>query len=365
MQNRLLHFALLTALLLSSSEVQSENLDEDWDTKQSQGDKALNQSRYDDATVLYETAYKISNKDYQVERSLQQLALAYSKQNKYLLANDTLKRLLLKQEQHLGTDHIDLAKTLIEISRNSIRLNDYPTGLSSCKRALVISEKSVGPSHLQTAIILVTLGRYYTMGGDYSQAEKIYRSAISKCKNASDRGMNLSRAQVGLAVCLSDQGRYADAANLFQQAQRIMGNFDKSWKLFITDHDSKHAGGDLLSAVGLNELAEYYSGLKNYEESIPLYRRALVVCEGLAPESALNALILNNLGRQYLLQGNFAEAEPLLKRSLNIRDKTSGQNKIAEATTLDNYAVLLAKIGNQTQANILAEKAAQLRKNNH
>lgn len=365
MQNRLLHFALLTALVLSSSEVQSENLDEDWDTKQRQGDKALNQSRYDDATVLYETAYRISNKHCQVERSLQQLALAYTKQNKYLLANDTLKRLLLQQEQHLGADHIDLAKTLIEMSRNSIRLNDYATGLSNCKRALAITEKSVGSSNLQTAIILVTLGRYYTIGGHYAQAEKIYRSAISKCRNASDRGMNLSRAQVGLAVCLSDQGRYADAVNLFQQAQTIMGNFDKSWKILITEHERNHAGGDLLSAVALNELAEYYSGLKNYEESVPLYRKALVVCEGLAPESALNALILNNLGRQYLLQGNFAEAEPLFKRSLFIREKPSGQNKIAEATTLENYSVLLANTGNQSQADILAEKAAQLRKNNH
>lgn len=365
MQNRLLHLALLTALLLSSSEVQSENLDEDWDSKQSQGDEALKQSRYDDASVLYEKAYKIANTDYRVERSLQQLALAYSKQNKFLLANDILKRLLLQQERHLGTDHIDLAKTLMEMSRNNIRLNDYPTGLSSCKRALAITEKSEGSSHLKTASTLITLGCYYTTGGYYSQAEKVYRSAISKCKNASDNGMKLSRAQVGLAVCLSAQGRYDDAANLFRQAQGIMGNFDELWKLLITEHDSQHAGGDLLSAVGLNEVAEFYSGLKNYEESIPLYRRALFLCEKLAPDSSLHALILNNLGRVYLLQGNFAEAEPLFKRSLNIRDKPSGQNKIAEATTLENYAVLLTKTGNQTQADILAEKALKLRKDNH
>lgn len=365
MQNRLLRFALLTALLLSSTEVQSANLDEDWDSNQSLGDEALKQSRYDDASVLYEKAYKIANTDYRVERSLQQLALAYSKQNKFLLANDTLKRLLLQQERHLGTDHIDLAKTLFEMSRNGIRLNDYPTGLSSCKRALAITEKSADPSHLQTANAWITLGRYYTTGGYYSQAEKTYRSAISEYKKASYNWLMLGQAQVGLAVCFSEQGRYADAAILFQQAQRMMGHFVDQWKLLITEHDSKHAGGDLLSAVGLNEVAEYYSGLKNYEESIPLYRRALILCEKLAPDSSLHALILNNLGRVYLLQGNFNEAEPLFKRSLNIRDNPSGQNKIAEATTLENYAVLLTETGNRAQADILAEKAAQLRKNNH
>ncbi len=364
MHNRLLRLALLTALLLSSTEVQSANLDEDWDTKQNQGDKAFHQSRFDAAITLYEKAYTIANKEYQAERSLQQLAKAYTEQNNYLLANDTLKRLLLQQERHLGTDHIDLAKTLLEMSRNGIRLNDYPTGLSYRKRALAITEKSVGPSHLQAALTLVMLGDYYTMGGYYSQAEKIYRNAISKSRNASDRGMTLSQAQVGLAVCLSEEGRYAEAATLFQQAQTIMGNFDKSWKFLITKHESNHTSGDLLSAVAFNELAEYYSGLKNFEESVPLYRKALTLCEKLAPDSWLHALILNNLGRVYLLQGNFAEAEPLFKGSLNIRDKPSGQNKIAEATTLENYAVLLTKTGNQTQADILAEKALQLRKNN-
>ncbi len=60
-------------------------------------------------------------------------------------------------------------------------------------------------------------------------------------------------------------------------------------------------------------------------------------------------------------QGKYAEAEPLYKRALKIREKALGKNHPHVATVCENMAELYKKIGKESKAEKLEERARKIR----
>src|SRR5262249_5022058 len=75
----------------------------------------------------------------------------------------------------------------------------------------------------------------------------------------------------------------------------------------------------------LNEAGLYLSERGQYPEVLPLYQRALAICEkALGPEHPDTATSLNNLAGLYQDQGNYDKALPLFQRALAISEMVLG-----------------------------------------
>ena len=70
---------------------------------------------------------------------------------------------------------------------------------------------------------------------------------------------------------------------------------------------------------------------------------------------------LNNLASLYDAQGKYAQAEPLYQRSLAIYEKALGPDHPDVATVLENYSLLLRKIGREAETTEMSSRAAAIR----
>jgi tetratricopeptide (TPR) repeat protein len=78
-------------------------------------------------------------------------------------------------------------------------------------------------------------------------------------------------------------------------------------------------------AGSLNNLANIYSDLGDYQKAEPLYKRALEIREKvLGPDHPDVSDSLNNLANLYSDLGHYQRAEPLYKRALEIKEKVLG-----------------------------------------
>jgi CHAT domain-containing protein/Tfp pilus assembly protein PilF len=150
------------------------------------------------------------------------------------------------------------------------------------------------------------------------------------------------------AQALFKQGRYAEAARLYEQA------------LTLTE---EAAGKDHLgTAFILNELGFAYAEAGQYAWAERHYLRGLKIRETqLGPNHPHVATILNNLGTLYDSMGQYAKAEPLYLRCLQIDEATHGPNHPDVATSLNNLAELYIRLGQFAKAEPLHQRGLKIR----
>jgi CHAT domain-containing protein/Tfp pilus assembly protein PilF len=143
-----------------------------------------------------------------------------------------------------------------------------------------------------------------------------YQDAEIRCKrlltiiaaNYSDKPAIVGAGLQMLAVTYDKQGRYAEAARVFEQVLSIWNN--------------NLAPDDLRITETQNNLANVYWEEGKYTQAEALYRRVLAIREAkLGRDHLLLAAPLNNLGSVCRDTGQFSEAESLFRRSLAILDK--------------------------------------------
>jgi tetratricopeptide (TPR) repeat protein len=119
---------------------------------------------------------------------------------------------------------------------------------------------------------------------------------------------------------------------------------------------SLHAQSEALMEAYNQGQALYAAG--QYEEAIPLFRRALELGEReFGPDHPTTAVLINNLAFLYKHQGRYAEAEPLLKRVLAIDEKALGPDHPDVAGSLNNLAFLYHNQGRYEAAEPLYKRA--------
>ena len=93
------------------------------------------------------------------------------------------------------------------------------------------------------ASMFASLGEVYRDGHDYKRAEEAYRNALK-------RDHDLESSKIGLALCLSAVGRYAEAAGVLQDAFR-QGHCSLSLLDAIASLPQNNVSIDLVSALDL------------------------------------------------------------------------------------------------------------------
>lgn len=113
------------------------------------------------------------------------------------------------------------------------------------------------------------------------------------------------------------------------------------------------AAMDVLNRAGLYFDEQALSAL-----AMPLYQRALAICEQeFGPTHPETATLLNNLGSVYKQQGKYEEAEPLYQRAVAIREQAFGATHPKMVTALNGLALLYMAQGKYEEAEPLLQRA--------
>jgi len=187
--------------------------------------------------------------------------------------------------------------------------------------------------------------------GRYVEAETHLVAALAEAEKSAKDEPRLATSLNNLAELYRTQGRYGEAAPLFQRAlsirERLLG--------------PKHAQ----VATVLNNLALVYYAQARYGEAEPLHKRALEIWEKrYGPQHPQVATSVNNLGELYRAQGKYVLAEQYSRRALAIWEKAHGPNHPNVALALNNLGMTFVKQESYFQAEplyqrslVIAEKA--------
>jgi len=143
--------------------------------------------------------------------------------------------------------------------------------------------------------------------------------------------------------------------NNLAELYRHLGEYEKALTFYqrTLDIREKMLGPQHPDTVStLNGLAELYRMMGHYDKELPLYQKVFDSYERmLSPQNSEVAMALNDLALLYSDMGNYDKALPLYQRTLKIVEKALGPEHPYVATTLNNLALLYYEMGcygNQT-----------------
>ncbi len=154
--------------------------------------------------------------------SLNNLALLYQCQGRYIEPEPLYKLSLSLREQLLGENHLDVAQSLNNLAVLYELQGRYAEAEPLCKRGLSLIEQLLGENNLYFATSLNNLAGLYQCQSRYAEAEPFYKHSLSLrqqllVENHPDVAASLNN----LAVLYQSQGRYAEAEPLYVRAIAI------------------------------------------------------------------------------------------------------------------------------------------------
>jgi tetratricopeptide (TPR) repeat protein len=282
-------------------------------------------------------------------RSLVNLASLYTDQGRYAQAEPLVSRALAIREKALGAQHPDVASTLNILAELQWAQGRNAEAEPLLKRALTIDEKAFGPDHPYVATDLNNLAALAKTQGRYAEAEQLTKRVLAiDEKTLGPEHPSVAVALNNLAAIYRAQGRNAEAEPLYKRALAI------GEKTLGAEHPK--------IAVLLGNLSVLYQEEGRSSEAESVAQRALIISEkALGPQHPQVAVRLDNLAGVYTDQGRHAEAEPLAQRALAISERAHGRDHPDVATRLINLAALFHKQGRYPEAEPLAKRALAIR----
>ena len=216
------------------------------------------------------------------------------------------KELLRLQEETLGPEHADVARTLNSLGVLYEDLGRKEEAEKHYLRSLAIMEKVLGPEHADVAMTLNNLGVLYSDLGRNEEAEKHYlRSLAIYEKVWGPEHVEVATTLNNLGILCHDLGQYEEAEKHYLRSLAI---YEKVW-------GPEHAD----VAGTLNNLGVLYKDLGRNEEAEKHYLRSLAIKEKVwGPEHADVAITLNNLGELYSKMDRNEEAAAVRARAESI-----------------------------------------------
>lgn len=192
------------------------------------------------------------------------------------------------------------------------------------------------------------LGQMCFNRGEYTDAERAFRRALTIAESQGRRDELLSACLLNLATVLCVQGKHEQADPLYR-------------RLLALD-ESVLGSASTEYAMDLNNVAAHYRRMERYGEAEQLYQRAMKIFRRI-PEGDKDpdyALLLNNLGLLYCEQGRCNNAEPLLREALTIRETCFGTKHQYVGETLLNLAGLLVRNRRDEEADELFQRGISI-----
>jgi DNA-binding SARP family transcriptional activator/tetratricopeptide (TPR) repeat protein len=269
------------------------------------------------------------------------------------LADDQAARAWLDAERetifavasHPVDDGHGHAITLADIVHQYLAVGGYYTEAVAIHRSALRAAELAGDPRDQ-AHALIHLGHIYRPQSSYQQALRCFERALDLARRSEDR---LTEYEVlfGLATIHQLQGRYPRAADYYRQILRL----------------GRSAGSEYFRILGLFGLGSIALDTGRYAQATRQLQQVANVCRATGERIVL-APTLGNLGYLHLLQGHYREATELLEQCVAICRDTGNHVNGAFATC--NLALAGLRQGQYRQPEAQLRAAlARFRANGH
>jgi tetratricopeptide (TPR) repeat protein len=212
--------------------------------------------------------------------------------------------------------------------------------------AQTIKSQSVG-SEVAVALEQEQRASQLAAQGHTADAETLYKQSLATMEKAVPGDPILAGSLNNVAQFYRAQGRFSDAAELFNRALVI----------YVASYGDNHT----LTATVINNLAGTYLAERKFDAAEQLYKRGLAASEKLlGPDHYGIAISLDWLAQAIFLQGRYAEAESQLKRGIAIAEKATGPESQLMVKLLDHMISVVKAQGRDQEATALKERAEQI-----
>ncbi|MGW9436994.1 tetratricopeptide repeat protein [Streptomyces sp. NPDC055607] len=221
--------------------------------------------------------------------------------------------------------------------------------------------------------VRILIGRTHRVEGDYREAERILRGALSLADELGDAAGTLALFNE-LGITFKYSGEFAEAEGFYHRALAVLEDAggletEDAATLFHNIGGLAHARGDFGAAVGparraveirgrlLGDghitvaadkaaLAPVLVGLGELDEAEDLLKAALDVVERhYGPHHYETAVAVGNLAALRFRQGRHEESGALFLRCLRGKEAALGEGHPESAVTLNNLAVVSLRLG--------------------
>ena len=186
-------------------------------------------------------------------------------------------------------------------------------------------KETLGLNNPNSATCLINFAKLNIQTGNYTNAEKLLRQALSSCENNKDKVsmMVIGMGYRNLAHVSAMQYRYVEAEKFeikgLSIRERILGRNHVEY------------------AESLDCLALLYQTLERYEEAEQCHMQALSIFERGNWRSDI-AKCLNNIGLLYFKKKQFELSEQYFIRAIKIKEEGGTQTHLSLATSLLNLS---------------------------
>ncbi len=243
---------------------------------------------------------------------------------------DTLMRQALQHQRDLhGSEHADVARTLIAQGLLRVEQAKIPEGESLVRDGLAMMTRLRPPSHPDVADATTSLGRVLEARGSYAEAIPVLERAVGLQQARSAASNELVKAITALADNHFYAGHHDASDSLYTRALGIA-------RLL---HGDRHPlVGDGYISLGAVQLEKgNYAGAEDYD------RKGLAIIEEwFGGDDPRTASARTMLARALVYEAKYDEAAPLLAQALSTQERLYGpvHPKVASALNeLGNVAV--------------------------
>ncbi len=229
---------------------------------------------------------------------------------------------------------------------------NYDAAEQTCQRSIAIFAQLFGENDPSLVNALNALAELYRLTGKFSQAEPLYKRAITLCQEMPETWLSkMATLLNNLALLYYEQGKYDLAEPLYLRSIEV---------------NTKARGGieQEYIAQSIANLGLLYYSQGKYAQAERLYQQALAIFEktsGMQHPDA--ATCLRSVGELYISQNRYDQAEPFLRQAMDVYEQCLGPNHPALAVTLHLYADVLRKLERVKEAALCERRAKSIQEN--
>jgi tetratricopeptide (TPR) repeat protein len=185
--------------------------------------------------------------------------------------------------------------------------------------------------------------------GRYEDAETKFAEAVTAAEAFGEEDHRLATTLNNLGLLYYAQKKYTEAEPLYKKA--------------ISIREQSLGKEHLMVAMSLSNLSLLYYAQKKFSKAAPICKRALSIREKLLDENHLDiALSLNNLALIYHGQEADKKAEPLCERALEIREAHLPKGHALILASMKNLLKIYKALESKEKAKALTQRIAAVEK---
>jgi tetratricopeptide (TPR) repeat protein len=220
------------------------------------------------------------------------------------------------------------------------------------RKAQTIAERVLPPDNVERCRFLDYRAEYLAAMGRFSDAERLWRQATDLlAKSAVDTISQYDSVYLHLAQAYSWTGDYTLAQEMLNQFLSI------ERKILPT--------GSIAQAVGLAELGNTYTHLRQYADSESNLTSSMDMLARLPSQVPLaKAFVKTYLGDYYMARGRSPEAESSYRNAMELRQQAAPESALL-AASMSKLAAALEKLKRKDEAKKYKEQAQAIQAVQH